>query len=134
MTDIPARQNYRPWTSEEISMLLSLKDSGATFREISIALDRSIGSIASRCNEPARMARPRRYAGKYADHQPHDYRKATGAHLRDILKAHGYNARWPSVSIGNDCLTRHVSARFSYVPPSGGASLAMPRSGRGGAS
>lgn len=122
--------SYNHWSAEEISMLQSMREAGATFREISIALDRPIGSIAGRCYEPDRVGRTRdpfKQARKARDpYIPENFRKATFAHLRDILKAHGYNARWQSLPIGNDTLTRHVAARHSYVPPGGGAALSIP--------
>lgn len=116
----------RPWTEDDLSKLLAMHAAGAPFRDISIALDRSIGSIASRVREPNRPIRSKRAYPKLTrdPYAPVDPRKATFAHLRDILRAHGYNAKWQNLAIGNDCITRHWAVQHENYPAFGQSSMA----------
>lgn len=86
------------WTQYEVDALFKLRAAGKSPLEIAERLNRTLGSISSRIRNPGRPVRAGSPRGPHErEERDVDFRKATHAHLKDILKAHGFDKAWEHV-------------------------------------
>lgn len=98
------------WNDGSLAQIRDLRDEGHSFDTIAGLLGKNASTVRKAINRADK--KPPRGREIYRDpYVGYDPRPATMAHLRDILKAHGYNARWQSLNIGSDHLIRHVANR-----------------------
>lgn len=101
------------WSQEALDDFRQLRRDGLSYPEIGARYNRcgcTIRKALATADHRLPIIRPEEYA-----YNTEAIRRATRDHLKDILKEHGYGARWRSVAIRSDCLARHVPAQHSYI-------------------
>lgn len=111
------------WNEGALAQVRAMRAEGLSFDVIGPRVGKCASAVRKAINRADGIGRRGReiYRDPYCNQDP---RIATFAHLRDILKAHGYNAKWQSLNIGSDHLIRHMACQnlFPAYGPSSAAS------------